>query len=168
MHEAFLRFAAAKLKQLTQRLDVCLGELTPEQIWWRPGETQNSAGNLVLHLCGNVGQWIRSAVGGAADARDRGAEFAARDLCGREQLLAGLRATVDEAARVIESLAPERLAQRVRVQGYDVTVLEAVFHAVEHFSYHAGQIIFLTKLLTGRDLRFYAHLEAQAHSEQTP
>ena len=61
-----------------------------------------------------------------------------------------------------------RLAERVTIQKYDVTVLEAIFHVVEHFSHHTGQILFATKMLTGEDLGYYKHLRAAAHGEPTP
>jgi hypothetical protein len=70
---------------------------------------------------------------------------------------------------VIGGLSPARLAESVTIQGYDVTVLQAVYHVVEHFSGHTGQIIFATKLLTGKDLGFHKHLKVvQPHAEKTP
>ena len=52
-------------------------------------------------------------------------------------------------------LDPTDLSQRCHIQGLDVTAFEAIYHVVEHFSTHVGQIIYITKLRTGRDLRFY-------------
>ena len=48
------------------------------------------------------------------------------------------------------------------IQNYQVTVLGAVYHVVEHFSQHAGQIIFITKLVTHQDLGYYKHLSNQS------
>jgi hypothetical protein len=116
-----------------------------------------------------VRQWIIAHVGGEPDTRERDAEFAARGDVSRSELKDRLRSTISAAAAVIESLPPGRLADRVTVQGYELTVLEAVYHVVEHFAGHTGQIIFLTKWLTGDDLGFHAHLrKVQAHSERTP
>jgi uncharacterized damage-inducible protein DinB len=133
--------------------------LDDDQIWMRAGENSNACGNLCLHLAGNVRQWILHGVGGAPDQRVRDAEFAAAGGAGRNELLGRLRSTVEEACGLIESLPDSRLAEVCRPQSYTVTVLEAVYHVVEHFSLHTGQIIFLTKALTGQDLGFYAHLK---------
>ena len=129
--------------------------MTDEQIWWRPNEESNSIGNLVLHLCGNARQWIVSGVGCEADHRHRDAEFAQRDVVPRDQLLSLLRSTVGDVARVLRGLDSAMLLERRSIQGSDVDVLGAIFHVTEHFSMHTGQIIMLTKMLTGSDLRFY-------------
>lgn len=154
----FLRFTSATLDQLCGRIEVCVAKLTPEQVWARGGEQQNAIGNLLLHLAGNVRQWILSGVGGAPDVRTRDAEFAAREGEAPSEIVARLRETVTKAIEVIRGLPAERLLDRITVQGYDVTKMEAIFHVVEHFSGHAFQIIFATKLLTNQDLGFYAHL----------
>jgi len=164
----FLDYSVRKLGQLCERIQDCLGRLTDEQIWTRGAETENAVGNLVLHLSGNVRQWIVSAVGGAADARRRDAEFAARGGATGAELAGHLRGTIDEATAVLAALSLERLSERIRVQDYDGSVLEAVYHVVEHFSGHTGQIIFATKLLTGKDLGYYRHLSAASHAEKTP
>ena len=153
----FLDFSVRKLRELMDRIGVCLSQLSQDQIWARGSENENAVGNLVLHLAGNVRQWIVSGAGGRPDIRDRDAEFAARGGPPAD-LEAHLRQAVEDAAAVIESLTPERLATRLTIQGYDVSVLEAVYHVVEHFSMHTGQIIFATKMLTGGDLGFYRHL----------
>jgi uncharacterized damage-inducible protein DinB len=156
-----------RLRQYQARIETCLDRLTEDQIWMREAETQNAIGNLVLHLCGNVTQWILSGVGGRPDTRDRDAEFEARGDAGTEELRTKLRMTVESAAAVIEALSEERLSERVQVQNYDVTILEAVYHVLTHFAEHTGQIIFATKLFTREDLGFYVHLK-RAHGEKTP
>ena len=163
-----LKASAGKLQQLCSRIEACLDKLTPEQIWTRGGDSQNAAGNLVLHLAGTVRQWILHGAGSQPDVRQRDAEFAARELDPRE-LQRRLRETVDEAAALLLALPHARLLERVTIQKYDLTVLEAILHVVEHFAEHTGQIIFITKFLTGEDLGFYAHLRsAKAHGEKTP
>lgn len=165
----FLDHSIAKLRQYTDRIGTCLGKLDSGRIWMRGSEQENAIGNLVLHLCGNVRQWIVSGVGGQPDTRDRDAEFDARGGLAESALLQRLRETVEEAARVLSSVTADRLAERIVVQGYDVTVLEAIYHVVEHFSQHTGQIIFATKALTGEDMGFYAHLRGKAaHREKKP
>ena len=165
----FLNCSMEKLNELCGRIEVCAGKLTPEQIWKRGGENQNAIGNLVLHLTGNVRQWILSGVGGAPDARIRDQEFAARGGVESAVLVAGLRETVDRAVALMRALPHARLAERTTIQGYDVTVLKAIFHVVEHFSGHTAQIIFITKMLTGEDLGFYSYLsKAQSQARTNP
>lgn len=166
--EVFLAFSAEKLLQYADRISTCLDQLSEEQIWTRRTDNENAVGNLVLHLCGNVRQWIGYGVARLEDVRARDAEFAARGGAGVSELKDRLRATVLETAEQIRAVTPERLREITRVQGYEITVLENIYHVVEHFAYHAGQIIFATKLLTGADLGFYAHLNTAAHSERVP
>ena len=166
--QAFIDYSCTKLKQLTDHICTCLDQLSHDQIWLRGSENENAVGNLVLHLCGNVRQWIGFGVGGRPDVRTRDLEFAAR---GGEaiELKERLCATVAEAIALIRPLTPERLEQITKIQAYEISVLQAVYHVVEHFSGHAGQIIFFTKHYTGKDLAFYAHLRsAQPHKEKAP
>ena len=154
--ERFLSCAREFLvEEYLPKIERCLERLSDEQIWWRPNEESNSIGNLVLHLCGNARQWIVSGVGGAADARVRDAEFAQRESIPRAELVSLLRTTLADVAAVLKNLSPETLLERRTIQGSDVDILEAIFHVTEHFSMHTGQIILLTKLLTGTGLHFY-------------
>lgn len=132
--------------------------LTPEQVWARSSSNQNAVGNLLLHLTGNVRQWILHGVGGQSDLRQRDAEFAAREGESAQKLAARLRASVEEAVALFRALPPQRLLEGIRTQGYENTVLAAIYHVVEHFAGHTFQIILLTKQFTGEDLGFYAHL----------
>lgn len=164
----FVDCPARRLRLSLDRLDACLARLTEDQIWQREHESENAVGNLLLHLAGNVRQWIICGVGEMPDTRDRDGEFNAQSGSGKAELLAGLRATVEEALRTIEPLGAERLAAKIHVQKYELTVLEAIYHVVEHFAQHTGQIIFATKLLTGEELGFYSHLKRPTHNEKTP
>jgi uncharacterized damage-inducible protein DinB len=165
----FLGYSADKLRQLSGRIEVCLGKLSEEQIWARGSEHENAIGNLVLHLCGNVRQWIIAGVGRAPDSRQRDQEFAAREGASADELGTRLRAATVEAVALIEQVTEERLAERIEVQSYEMSVLAAIYHVVEHFSGHTGQIVFATKMLTGSDLGFYQHLRTTAaHSEKVP
>lgn len=143
------------LKEYLPKIERCLDELSDEDLWWRPNETSNSVGNLLLHLAGNVRQWIVHGVGGAHDVRQRQQEFDERTPLPAEALLAGLREALQEVDRVLADLDPADLSQQHRIQGIEVTVFEAIYHVVEHFSTHVGQIVYVTKLRTGRNLQFY-------------
>ncbi|MBM3775150.1 MAG: DUF1572 domain-containing protein [Acidobacteria bacterium] len=164
----FLDFSAKKLNQLFERIRDSVARLSEQQVWARASENENAIGNLLLHLEGNLRQWIVHGLGGQPDVRVRDREFQARGGPTAAELVTGLEATLSEAVEIIEKLPPERLRERIRIQGYDLTVLEGIYHVVEHFGQHTGQVVFATKRLTGEDLGFYRHLKAAAHSEKTP
>jgi uncharacterized damage-inducible protein DinB len=164
----FLQFSADKLCQFADRIEVCLGKLNEDQIWARGHENENAIGNLTLHLTGNVRQWILSPLGNSPLNRDRDSEFAARGGFTAAELLANLRDTVEQAARIVSRLTAEQLTQTYEIQKYQVSGVDAVYHVVEHFAQHTGQIIFATKTLTGKDLGFYRHLRNPSHQEQLP
>ncbi len=142
--------AAHYLPRVTQ----CVKMLSDEEIWWRPNRASNSVGNLILHLAGNIRQWIISGLGGAPDRRNRDQEFAERGPISSRSLLAQLRKTVAEGCDILEELLPDALSRSYTIQGFQVTGLEAISHVVEHFAYHSGQIILVTKLKRGKDLGF--------------
>ena len=129
--------------------------LTVEDVWWRPNEESNSIGNLILHLAGNVRQWVVAGIGSAEDLRERQAEFDRRSGGTAEQLLDHLGDTLKEVDEVLAALPAGRLSDPLVIQGLPVTVLRALYHVVEHFSMHTGQIIYLSKLRSGKDLGFY-------------
>src|SRR6266550_4665402 len=154
--QAFIATARALLRgDYLPKIEHCLDRLSDNQIWWRPNPESNSIGNLVLHLGGNARQWIVSGVGGASDARDRSQEFAERSLIPRAELIKILSQAVTDVDAVLAQLDLATLLEQRRIQSCEVTVLDAIFHVVEHFSMHTGQIILLTKMMTGSDLAFY-------------
>jgi hypothetical protein len=158
---AFLDFSRAKLfDSYWPRLRTSVESLTDEQLWWRPNDASNSIGNLVLHLNGNVHQWLLASFNRQDDTRDRPAEFAERDRIPAPILLDRLAATMDEAAAVLNRLTADDLAAPMQIQGYQVTGLAAVYQVVEHFGLHYGQILYITKMLQARDLGFYKELNA--------
>lgn len=155
----FRECACDKLREYRDRIESCLEKLTDDQIWSRGNRNENAIGNLMLHLAGNVRQWIVSGLGGADDLRDRDSEFEARSGWSRAELMSRLRETVDDAIAVIARVTAEQLERIYDIQIYRTSGVEAVFHVVEHFSHHTGQIIFATKMLTGKDLVFYPELQ---------
>ena len=156
------RLAEACLSQWRSRLEErflprivdCLGQLSDEEIWWRPNEASNSIGNLVLHVCGNMRQWIISGLGGAADIRERDKEFSERGPIARGELREELQQTVRQACGVLARLKRSDLTRRYRIQQFDVTGYEAAAQVSEHVAYHLGQIIYVTKLKRAKDLGF--------------
>lgn len=154
--QAFIKRARSLLcKDYLPKIESCLEQLTDEDVWWRAAEESNSIGNLILHVSGNARQWIVSGVGGDLDRRARQQEFDRREVIPRAELLAVLSQTLKEVDAALRRIDPTSLLEQRHIQGHDVTILEAVFHVVEHFSMHTGQIILLTKMLTKKDLGFY-------------
>jgi len=151
-------FLAHSLHSLSRhhlpRIARCLEMLSEKQIWWRGNSASNSVGNLVLHLEGNVRQWIVCGLGGALDHRERDKEFAERGPISPRKLLAKLKRTVAEACRTLERLPARELARTRLIQGFRVRGFRAVAHVTEHFAYHTGQIAYTAKLLRRRDLKF--------------
>jgi uncharacterized damage-inducible protein DinB len=166
--EPFLKLAEHSLRQHhLPRIERCFELLSEEQIWWRPNAASNSAGNLALHLAGNVRQWIVSGLGGAPDARRRDQEFAERGPLPRSELLRVLNSGVTSACRVLRRLSGMELARIYSIQGLNVTGLNAVFHVVEHFAFHTGQIIFISKQQLSVDLEF-THLPGDMPAPRKP
>jgi Protein of unknown function (DUF1572) len=156
----FLEFSRNKLlNQYWPRLRGCVESLSDEQVWWRPNPACNSVGNLVLHLNGNVGQWIVASFNKLDDTRNRPAEFNERRRIPAKQLLERLEETMQEAAAVLARLTAEDLGATYQIQGYTLKGLDAVYQVVEHFGLHYGQILYITKQLRGEDLSFYRELD---------
>jgi hypothetical protein len=155
----FLRFSRDKLvNQYWPRLRKCVEPLTDEQIWWRPNAASNSIGNLMLHLNGNMRQWLVDSFNQAEDKRDRPAEFAASGSVAGSALLEKLGGTISEGAMVLDRLTEAELTAPYEIQGYNVHGLDAVYQVVEHFGLHYGQIAYITKMITDKDLGFYREL----------
>ncbi len=131
------------------RLQSAAATFSKADFWWRPHEGTNSAANLLLHLDGNIRQWILAGLGGAEDRRDRPSEFAAREGPAAKTIMEGLGATIAAAASIIAALPDERLAEPYTCQGFEMTVLAAIYHVVEHLSWHTGQVVWLAKLRGG-------------------
>lgn len=153
---AFLERSRAYLSgEYLPKIRGALEVMSRDDVWWRPNPESNSVGNLVLHLAGNARQWICHGVGGQPDVRDRPAEFAAEEGPDGPQLLAHLESALVACDEVLAAVDPAHLHERRTIQGLDVSVLEAVYHVVEHFAGHTYQIIWVAKARSGRDLGFW-------------
>jgi len=160
--QEFIEASCAFLKDdFLPKVTHCLQDMSDQDIWWRPNEESNSAGNLILHLCGNLRQWILNPMGGARFERNRDAEFAERKPVSKAELIADIDSTVLEVVRALAELPSNSLLDRFAVQGYSTSRLQAIYHVVEHFSYHLGQILYIYKMRTGQDPGFYRHLASR-------
>jgi Protein of unknown function (DUF1572) len=146
--------AAHELGSALDRIRHCAAQLTDEQVWRRSRPGLHSIGNLILHLCGNLRQWVVAGVGGASDVRNRPAEFAAQKPIPKEELLRRLEAVVEEAKRVLTGVEARQLAQPRRIQGFDVTGVAAIFDSVPHFRGHTQEIVHMTRLQLGDAYKF--------------
>jgi hypothetical protein len=156
----FLDFSRQKLvEQYWPRLRTCVESLTAEQVWWRPNTASNSIGNLLLHLNGNIWQWLVASFNRLEDVRNRPAEFGERNLIPPSTLLQQLSTTMQQASEVLARLTETDLLTVYEIQGYKVSGLAAVYQVVEHFGLHYGQIVYITKLLRSEDLGFYRQLD---------
>ena len=146
--------AAHELDSALGRIKHCLGQLDEAQVWdrWQPG--LNSIGNLVLHLCGNLRQWVVAGLGGAPDVRNRPAEFAERGTVAKDELVRNLEAVVEEAKRILAGVDARQLTEARRIQGFDVTGAAAVFDSVPHFRGHTQEIVHMTRLQLGDAYKF--------------
>ena len=163
----FLTFSRHKLfDHYWMRLRACVELLHDEQIWWRPNEASNSIGNLILHLNGNVRQWLVASFNRKEDDRNRAAEFSSEGGLTAAELLERLGVNMDEAAQVLARLTEADLTAPYDIQGYHVSGLEAVYQVVEHFGLHYGQIAYIAKSLSGRDLGFYRELTKTGRAER--
>lgn len=147
--------ATLYIRQQTERIKLCVDLLSDEQVWQQPNETTNSIANLILHLCGNITQYVLSSLGGKPDERQRDLEFSIREGYSKISLLQQLDTVVAEACTVIEQQSTASLMAVRSVQGFQKTGLSIILHVTEHCSYHTGQIALLTKLMTNEDLGFY-------------
>lgn len=131
------------------QIRAALEPLTDEQIWWRPNEQSNSIGNLVLHLTGSLNHFLNRNIGGIDYARDRAAEFAERRTIPKAELLALFDDMVAKAERTFGGLTPERLGDPSRETKMHALVVEDLVNILAHIATHAGQIIWIAKMLRG-------------------
>jgi hypothetical protein len=149
--------AAAARESLAKgvgKIHHCLDQLSDEQVWWRPSPQMNSIANLMLHLAGNIRQWLVAGIGGARDERNRPAEFADRSNRTRRELSAVLSAAVGDADKALAKLTADQLTARRRIQGFDTTVIDAIFDCSTHFQGHVQEIIHMTRQQLGPKYRF--------------
>jgi uncharacterized damage-inducible protein DinB len=155
----FIRHSINRIEENTKKVMKCLDELDEKDIWIYPNESSNSMGNLMLHLCGNIRQYIISSLGGKEDIRERDKEFSARGGLTKNELISKFTEIINEAKSIINSVDAGSLLRVRSVQVYEYTGLGIIYHVVEHYSYHTGQIIFFTKMLKNKDLAIYAGID---------
>ena len=153
--QSYIAESRAQLKQAHDRIVHCLTQLSDDQMHWRPAQGMNTLSNIILHLCGNLRQWAICPITGEPDERDRPAEFADRRRYGRQELLDHLAAVVADAdAAMSRVTTAQQLMQPKRVQGFDISVLIALYDSVSHLKGHSQEIVYITRMLLGDRYRF--------------
>jgi len=137
------------------RIEKCLNELSDGDVWKRPNGSSNSVGNLILHLCGNITQYIISSLGGKEDKRKRDEEFSAEGGITKAELLSKITNVVNGSINIIRNISEDDLLRVSTVQGFEMSGIAKIIHVTEHLSYHTGQIVSWTKLLKDKDMGFY-------------
>jgi len=158
LSKEFIDQSVFRIDENTKRIKKCFDEIEEADIWKFANENSNSIGNLVLHLCGNIRQYIISALGKTEDTRERDKEFSAKTGFEKAELMQKLIDTINKATEVIKKCNEKDLIQIYAVQGFDLSGIAIIIHVTEHYSYHTGQIAFWTKQLKNKDLGFYRNI----------
>lgn len=164
LKEEFVQNALYRFDESTRMNTISLAQLSEEEVWQKPNTSLNSVGNLILHLCGNITQYVISSLGETEDIRNRDVEFSTSSGFTKAELLQKLIDTVESAKRVVNDATLEQLTRKREVQGFYFSGIGVVLHAVEHYSYHTGQIAFWTKQLKNKDLGFYDGMDLNVNS----
>ncbi len=151
----FIQNAGFRLEESLRMIRLALDEVSEAELWHKPNAALNSIGNLLLHICGNMTQYGIASLKETKDHRNRDAEFSQDGGLTKEQVLQKLEQTVEETKATLQHISTQRLLQHKEVQGFDFSGVGNIIHAVEHFSYHTGQIAFWVKLMHNKQLGFY-------------
>lgn len=141
------------------RIEKCLSLLSEEDVWKRPSAHSNSVGNLILHLCGNVTQWLHSTMGGSPDLRMRNLEFEHTVRHSRQELLTKVKEVLATSETILSNITPDQLTKKYHVQGFNESGIAILIHITEHFSYHVGQITYFVKAHKDLDTGYYANVD---------
>jgi uncharacterized damage-inducible protein DinB len=166
--DEFISQAIFRIEENTPRIKNCLLQLSDEEAWKKPNSSSNSVGNLILHLCGNITQYILSSLGGKQDIRVRDEEFSATGGFTRDELIGKITSTVNDAVKIIHHTGEKELSEAREVQGFNLSGIGIIMHVVEHYSYHTGQIALWTKILKDKDLGFYAGIDLNKKNIHSP
>ena len=163
--EEFTGNCRYRIEESERMIGICMEGLTESDFWYRPNSATNSVGNLLLHLSGNLTQYVISGLGGRPDLRDRDAEFSIDAKGTREMVWKNFVEVLEGSKSVISQATAGQLLKYHSVQGFRFSGLGLVLHAVEHLSYHTGQIALLVKSIHGKDLGFYRDTDLNKHNE---
>lgn len=158
--------ALYRMDESTRMIQKSLADISEDELWLKPNESLNSIANLMLHLCGNITQYIISSLGETEDQRNRDIEFSTSKSASKAEVIQTLETTVNEAKRVIFDATIDQLLETRSVQGFSFSGIGVIIHAVEHYSYHTGQIAFWVKQLKNKDLGFYDGIDLKIKNKK--
>lgn len=157
-----------RLNESTRMISLCFDQLPEEDIWKRPNTNSNSIGHLIVHLCGNITQYVIASLGGLEDNRERNKEFTEEKTHSKEQLLEKLKSTLYRAKEIIQNISEEELLRKREVQGFTFSGIGILIHVTEHYSYHTGQIAFWIKQLKDKkSLGFYDGIDLSIKNKKS-
>ncbi len=151
----FLNECQLRIESSFQRLYHCLDQLDEQKIWWQPNDKMNSIGILITHICGSFRQWTITNINNEEDVRDRPEEFLNENKIIKEELIELAATLKSEFLKAIHNLDTSRLTEQRRIQGYDVTLMSAIFRALTHLEGHIGQIVLLTRIKLGDNYKMF-------------
>lgn len=164
-YQDFKENAIFRMEENVRMICIALSKVGEEEIWVKQNQALNTLGNQLLHICGNMTQYVISGLGGNADDRERDLEFSTEDGFSKDELIQKLLLTVATAKTIIQDAAPDNLLKKRTVQGFKLSGIGLVLHAVEHFSYHTGQIASQVKLVVDKPLGFYDGMDLNVTNE---
>ena len=132
-----------------ERLKIEVGQYSSEDsLWAVPDGVTNSAGNLTLHLVGNLKHFIGAVLGGSGYVRDRDSEFAIKGTT-KDDLILAIEETAEVVVGTLKKLAVDDLAKTypIEVFGHPMTTEYFLIHLSTHLNYHLGQINYHRRLL---------------------
>lgn len=153
--DEFKQNAIFRLEEGQRMIQLAFAKIEEKHLWEFPFENGLSLGNQLLHICGNMTQYAIASLSELPDQREREKEFATTAGFNKAALLQQLDQTITQAIASIRQASPNQYTQFRKVQGFELSGIGVVLHAVEHFSYHVGQVAFWVKQLTATDLGFY-------------
>lgn len=165
-HQDFKDNAIFRLEENVRMISIALSKVVEEELWTKQNQSLNTLGNQLLHICGNMTQYIVSGLGGNPDERNREEEFSTEDGFTKDELLQRLLLTVQTSTTIIDDATPENLLKKRNVQGFELSGTGIILHAVEHFSYHTGQIAMQVKLVIDQPLKFYEGMNLNTLNEE--
>ncbi len=166
-NKEFKSNAIYRIDESVRMVSIALSKIQEEEIWTKQNRSLPTLGNILLHICGNLKQYVISGVGGEEDNRDRELEFSTEDGFTRDELLQKLLFITSKVNSIIDEATEEKLLEKKKVQGFEFSGIGLILHAVEHFSYHTGQIAFQVKLIIDEPLGFYAGMDLNNLNDNT-
>lgn len=163
--QEFRNEACHRMQESRDKILACLEHFDDQSIWERANDNSLSMANQVLHLCGNITQYILSGLGGRPDQRQRDDEFSTRSGFTKQELAEKFLRVAEAAIAEVAGCPDEKLMLRRTIQGFHLSGMGMILHVVEHWSYHTGQIVAWTKQRINRPMGFYDQVDLNVRNE---